>query len=219
MSATPAKKSNAKASKAAAPAASPAAPVVVPPPAPVVAHTAAVHGKHAAAAPVAPVAPVVVAAAAPVEAVEEESVVANFAGLLTKFNALRLSLNELAPEMKKMEKQVARLEKKAERRRRRKTGADGEKKANPTTVFTKPVEITKELCVFLQLAPGTQISRSDVTRGVMKYAKEHQLTDKQTIKPDATLRKLLGLKETDNLTILNLQKYLKGHYVKAVVPA
>jgi hypothetical protein len=220
-SATPAKKSNAKVSKAsaAAPVASPAAPVVVPPPAPVVAHTAAAHGKQAAAAPVAPVvvAPVV---AATVEAVaEEESVVANFAGLLTKFNALRTALNELAPEMKKMEKQVARLEKKAERRRRRKTGADGEKKANPTTVFTKPVEITKELCVFLQLAPGTQISRSDVTRGVMKYAKEHQLTDKQTIKPDATLRKLLGLTEKDNLTILNLQKYLKGHYVKAVVPA
>ena len=219
-SATPAKKSNAKASKAAAaPVASPAAPVVVPPPAPVVAHTAAAHGKQAAAAPVAPVAVAVPAVVAAVEAVaEEESVVANFAGLLTKFNALRTALNELAPEMKKMEKQVARLEKKAERRRRRKTGADGEKKANPTTVFTKPVEITKELCVFLQLAPGTQISRSDVTRGVMKYAKEHQLTDKQTIKPDATLRKLLGLTEKDNLTILNLQKYLKGHYVKAVVP-
>ena len=26
------------------------------------------------------------------------------------------------------------------------------------------------------------------------------------------------LTEQDNLTILNLQKYLKGHYVKAVVP-
>jgi len=223
-SATPAKKSNAKSNpKAAASAAvaSPSAPVVVPPPAPVVAHTAAAHGKQAAAAPVVP-APVVVAVApvagAEVAAVEEESVVANFAGLLTKFNALRTALNELAPEMKKMEKQVARLEKKAERRRRRKTGADGEKKANPTTVFTKPVQITDELCVFLGLAKGTQISRSDVTRGLMKYAKEHSLTDKQTIKPDATLRKLLGLTEKDNLTILNLQKYLKGHYVKAVVP-
>ena len=73
--------------------------------------------------------------------------------------------------------------------------------------------------VFLGLAAGTQVSRSDVTRGVMKYAKDHKLTDKQAIKPDATLRKLLGLTEKDNLTILNLQKYLKGHYVKAVVPA
>ena len=215
--ATAAKKTAAK-KGAAAPV---AAPVAVPPPAPVVQHTPAAHAKSP--APVAAAAP----APAPVVAVvaeadAEESVVTNFAALLVKFNALRTSLNELAPEMKKMEKQVARLEKKAERRRRRKTGAvgpDGEKKSNPTTVFTKPVEITKELCVFLGLAAGTQVSRSDVTRGVMKYAKDHKLTDKQTINPDATLRKLLGLTEADKLTILNLQKYLKGHYVKAVVPA
>ena len=216
-----AKKTAATKTSKAAPAA--AAPVAVPPPAPVVQHTAAVHAKTAsvpapvAAAPVA--APV---AAAEVVADADESVVTNFAALLVKFNALRTSLNELAPEMKKMEKQVARLEKKAERRRRRKTGAvgaDGEKKSNPTTVFTKPVEITKELCVFLGLAAGTQVSRSDVTRGVMKYAKDHKLTDKQAIKPDATLRKLLSLTEADSLTILNLQKYLKGHYVKAPVAA
>ena len=218
VSASAAKKTT-KATKAAP---APAAPVAVPPPAPVVQHTAAVHAKTpapvAVAAPVAVVAPVV---AAEVVADADESVVTNFAALLVKFNALRVSLNELAPEMKKMEKQVARLEKKAERRRRRKTGAvgpDGEKKSNPTTVFTKPVEITKDLCVFLGLAAGTQVSRSDVTRGVMKYAKDHKLTDKQAIKPDATLRKLLGLTEADSLTILNLQKYLKGHYVKAVVP-
>jgi hypothetical protein len=213
-----------KSSKAAAKAAPVAAPVAVPPPAPVVQHTPAAHAKTAATpAPVSAVAPAPVAVvAAPVEAETEESVVANFSALLVKYNALRTAANELAPEMKKMEKQVARLEKKAERRRRRKTGVvgpDGEKKSNPTTVFTKPVEITKELCVFLGLAAGTQVSRSDVTRGVMKYAKDHKLTDKQTIKPDATLRKLLGLTEQDNLTILNLQKYLKGHYVKAPVAA
>jgi len=210
--------SAAKKTTKAAPA--PAAPVAVPPPAPVVQHTAAAHAKTP--APVAAPAPVAVAAPVVAEVVADadESVVTNFAALLVKFNALRVSLNELAPEMKKMEKQVARLEKKAERRRRRKTGAvgaDGEKKSNPTTVFTKPVEITKDLCVFLGLAAGTQVSRSDVTRGVMKYAKDHKLTDKQAIKPDATLRKLLGLTEADSLTILNLQKYLKGHYVKAPV--
>ena len=214
-SASAAKKSNAKATKAAPV----AAPVAVPPPAPVVQHTAAVHAKTP--APVAAPAPVAVAAPVVAEVADaEESVVTNFAALLVKFNALRTSLNELAPEMKKMEKQVARLEKKAERRRRRKTGtvgADGEKKPNPTTVFTKPVKITSELCVFLGLPKDTEVSRSDVTRGVMKYAKDHKLTNKQAINPDATLRKLLGLTEADSLTILNLQKYLKGHYVKAPV--
>ena len=219
VAAAPAASAVKKSTKATKAAPAPAAPVAVPPPAPVVQHTAAAHAKTP--APVAVVAPVVPAVAVVAEADAEESVVTNFAALLVKFNALRTSLNELAPEMKKMEKQVARLEKKAERRRRRKTGAvgaDGEKKSNPTTVFTKPVEITAELCLFLGLPKGTQVSRSDVTRGVMKYAKDHKLTDKQTIKPDATLRKLLGLTEADNLTILNLQKYLKGHYVKAVVP-
>jgi hypothetical protein len=211
-----AKKSAATKASKAAPV---AAPVAVPPPAPVVQHTAAAHAKTP--APVAAAAPVAVAAPVVAEVADaEESVVTNFAALLVKFNALRTSLNELAPEMKKMEKQVARLEKKAERRRRRKTGtvgADGEKKPNPTTVFTKPVKITSELCVFLGLPKDTEVSRSDVTRGVMKYAKDHKLTDKQAIKPDATLRKLLGLTEADSLTILNLQKYLKGHYVKAPV--
>jgi hypothetical protein len=212
--------SAAKKSTKATKAAPVAAPVAVPPPAPVVQHTAAAHAKTP--APVAAAAPVAVAAPVVAEADAEESVVTNFAALLVKFNALRTSLNELAPEMKKMEKQVARLEKKAERRRRRKTGtvgADGEKKPNPTTVFTKPVKITSELCVFLGLPKDTEVSRSDVTRGVMKYAKDHKLTDKQAIKPDATLRKLLGLTEADSLTILNLQKYLKGHYVKAPVAA
>ena len=204
------------------------APVVAPPAAPVVVASPATHGKAAKAAataavpaPVAaPVVAPVVAPAAEVAEVAEESVVASFATLLTKFTALRTSLNELAPEMKKMERQVARLEKKAEKRRRRKAGvvgADGEKKPNPTTVFTKPVEITKELCTVLGLPAGTQVSRSDVTRGVMKYAKDKSLTNKQAITPDATLRKLLSLTEADSLTILNLQKYLKNHYVKAPV--
>lgn len=159
---------------------------------------------------------VVESVVAPVVDAGEESVVASFATLLTKFTDLRSKLNELAPEMKKMEKQVARLEKKAEKRRRRKTGVDGEKKANPTSVFTVPVKITDDLCVFLGIPKGTQVSRSDVTRGVMRYAKEHSLTDKQQIKPDATLRKLLAISESDELTILNLQKYLKTHYIKAV---
>ena len=218
VAAAPAASAVKKSTKATKAAPAPAAPVAVPPPAPVVQHTAAAHAKTP--APVAVVAPVVPAVAVVAEADAEESVVTNFAALLVKFNALRTSLNELAPEMKKMEKQVARLEKKAERRRRRKTGtvgADGEKKPNPTTVFTKPVKITSELCVFLGLPKDTEVSRSDVTRGVMKYAKEHKLTEKQAIKPDATLRKLLGLTEADSLTILNLQKYLKGHYVKAPV--
>jgi hypothetical protein len=39
--------------------------------------------------------------------------------------------------------------------------------------------------------------------------------DKQFINADAPLRKLLGLKESDQLKILNLQRYLAPHYPEA----
>jgi hypothetical protein len=43
--------------------------------------------------------------------------------------------------------------------------------------------------------------------------------DKQVIKADAALRKLLALTEKDELKILNLQRFLKPHYLKdAVAP-
>ena len=59
-----------------------------------------------------------------------------------------------------------------------------------------------------------EVSRSEVTKGVMDYAKSHNLMEKQTIKADAALRKLLSLSESDNLSILTLQKHLRNHYVK-----
>jgi chromatin remodeling complex protein RSC6 len=57
-----------------------------------------------------------------------------------------------------------------------------------------------------------------VTTKVCGYAKSHQLMDKQVIKADAPLRKLLALTEKDELKILNLQRYLKPHYLKPAVP-
>jgi ribosomal protein L11 len=74
--------------------------------------------------------------------------------------------------------------------------------------------IKKELGV----AKGSSLSRSEVTTKVCGYAKSHQLMDKQVIKADAALRKLLALTEKDELKILNLQRYLKPHYLKPAVP-
>jgi chromatin remodeling complex protein RSC6 len=116
--------------------------------------------------------------------------------------------------LKTIEKQAGRLAKRAERRRKRKTEAVAGAEPKPC-IFTKPVQITDELCSFLGKPKGTEISRSAVTKGLMAYAKSNNLMDKQTIKADSTLRKLLTLSETDVLTILNLQKYLGRHYVKA----
>jgi chromatin remodeling complex protein RSC6 len=118
-----------------------------------------------------------------------------------------------AATLKVVEKQAARVIKKADRRRKRKAEAVEGAEPKPC-IFTKPVKISTELCAFLGKPKDTEVSRSAVTKGVMEYARNHNLMEKQTIKADAPLRKLLTLNEGDLLTILNLQKFLRRHYVK-----
>lgn len=167
-------------------------------------------------APVAVPAPVAAAAAAPAPAVEEDvsaALTASIGQLHEQLASLKTAFATAAATLKTIEKQAARVVKKAERRRKRKS--DGAKTGEPKAcIFTKPVKISDELCSFLGKPKGTEISRSEVTKAVMAYAYSHNLMDKQQIKADAALRKLLTVTENDKVTILNLQKYLNRHYVK-----
>jgi chromatin remodeling complex protein RSC6 len=63
------------------------------------------------------------------------------------------------------------------------------------------------------------MSRSEVTKAVNNYVKEHNLKNKHDIKPDAALKKLLGVPEGEQLTYFNLQRYLNKHYLKPAVTA
>ena len=183
--------------------------------------TSARASKASAAATSAPAPVAAAVVAAPAAAVEEagpETLVAEFNAQVAKVNDLRNQLGVVLGDMKKMEKRLSRELKRAGRRRRTRAPALDEA-GNPLpkkpSVFTKPQQITDDLCVFLGKPKGTQISRSDVTRGVMDYVKKHSLNNKQDINPDAALRKLLKVTEAEKVTILNLQRYLKNHYVKA----
>jgi chromatin remodeling complex protein RSC6 len=204
-SATPAKRTTA-AKKTVAAATTPAAP-------------AKVVAPVAAPAPVAVAAPAAAVAAAPAE---EVNVVKDFNSLVEKVNSLRTVLGAVLSDMKKLEKQIPRELKKASKGRRRRAAAvteGGEPVVKKESVFTKPTPISDALCTFLGVAKGSLLSRSEVTTKVCGYAKSHQLMDKQVIKADAPLRKLLALTEKDELKILNLQRYLKPHYLKPAVPA
>ena len=138
--------------------------------------------------------------------------------VLTTLTSLRETISGMITEVKRLDKRVHREIKDA-RRRKRRVRAEGEDapKRGPS-IFEIPTKVTDELCRFLGKPAGTLISRSNVTKELNNYVKTHNLKVKHDIKPDAALRKLLQVPETEQLTYFNLQKYLNKHYVKEVKP-
>jgi len=200
---------------------------VVAAPAPVEAAAPKAKASKKAAAPVvaAPVvaAPVVVAPveATPVEAADAavSSVQDDVKAMLAQANTVRETVGALVAELKRVEKRVARLQKEADKRRRRvKKPVEGEEvKPRKPSIFEIPTALSNELCSFLARPAGSKESRSNVTKAITAYVREKNLKDKHTIKPDAKLVALLGVKADDVLTYFNLQKYLNRHYLKAPV--
>ena len=88
--------------------------------------------------------------------------------------------------------------------------------------FLKLRPITDELATFMGLPSKSQKSQTDVTKFVATYVKAHNCFDpnfKRRILPDAKLGKLLRVKDGQEVTYLNLQSFLKVHFVKPAVTA
>ncbi len=198
------------------------APVAAPTPVPAAAapaakKPAAKKAETAAAPVVAAPAPTVVAA--PVEAAEAPvvSVQDDVKSMLTQANTVRETVGALVSELKRLEKRVAKLQKEADKRRRKtKKPVEGEEVVpRKPSIFEVPTGLSNELCSFLGLSNGSKESRSNVTKAITTYVKEHNLKNKHNITPDAKLKSLLGVKDGEVLTYFNLQRYLNRHYLKA----
>jgi len=171
----------------------------------------------AAAAPVA-AAPVASAVAATEAPVETKTVDQEISALITTFQAQRDQAVSAIKTLQRLQKRVAKEVKEAGRRRRRVKAADenGVPKEKRPTIFTTPVTLKDELCVFLGKAKGSQMTPADVTRAVSAYVDSHKLKDAEkghTIHPDAAMRKVLGVKDGEVLTYRNVQSFLYKLYV------
>jgi chromatin remodeling complex protein RSC6 len=110
------------------------------------------------------------------------------------------------------------------KKRRRKDPADmtAEEKAvwearRANNAFLKMRPLSDELCSFMGLSAKSQRSQTDVTKFVATYVKAHSCFDptfKRRIIPDAKLGKLLRVKDGQEVTYLNLQSFLKVHFLK-----
>jgi chromatin remodeling complex protein RSC6 len=110
------------------------------------------------------------------------------------------------------------------KKRRRKDPSEmtpEEKKAwearRANNAFLKLRPISDELSSFMGLPAKSQRSQTDVTKFISNYVKTHNCFDpnfKRRIIPDAKLAKLLRVKDGQEVTYLNLQSFLKVHFIK-----
>jgi len=89
------------------------------------------------------------------------------------------------------------------------------KKRGENNSFKRPLQISDKLRDFLKLQPGEMISRSEVTKRINAYAAENNLKNGQKINMNDELRSLLNPPEGVDITYLNIQRYMKDHYIKA----
>ncbi len=180
-----------------------------------------------AAAPEVVATPVVADASPAAAATESSNVDALFAKLISQFTELQTELTSgmktFQTNLRTLQKEVAREQKEAkkliEKSQKKKRVQDPSKPRTPSGI-AKPAPITNELCDFLGVAHGTQMSRIDVIKKVNEYITTHNLKNpenKQTITPDAKLQKLLSPPEGAIVKFFNLQTYLKKHFPKAEV--
>ena len=171
------------------------------------------RGKKTETAPV-EVAPVEVA---PVEDVVESTLGDAFTELVGQMTAMRTQLTALTGQVRALRTRAEREIKAAQKvsRKRRSTN-------RKPSGFTKPTVISDELAAFLGRPKGTEMARTEVTREINAYIKQHNLQqadNKRNISPDAKLRKLLNLKKSDQLSYFNLQTYMKALFPKVVATA
>jgi chromatin remodeling complex protein RSC6 len=89
------------------------------------------------------------------------------------------------------------------------------RRANNAFLVQRP--LTEELCHFMGLKAGETRSQTQVTKFISEYVKTHSCFDpsfKRRILPNAALAKLLRVSDKDEVTYLNLQSFLKAHFIK-----
>jgi chromatin remodeling complex protein RSC6 len=172
-----------------------------------------------AAAPVAAAAaPVVEQAAAAEPEVVENATSSKLAEFGAKVQQLTNLLSTLKSDFKTLEKSIARDLKAAQKSSGRKHKVTNVNRQ--PSGFAKPTRISDELAKFLGKPVGTELARTGVSKEINAYIRSHNLQDKtngRLIHPDTKLASLLNIKNGEELTYFNLQRYMKHHFVKEAV--
>ena len=161
---------------------------------------------HDASPAVVPASAAIDAAAAHVEPATE-NVLSN---IIDKVNALAAYIKDIQTNLKVLSKEYDKQQKIIEKAQKKRQNAK-----NSPSGFAKPNKISDELCDFIGVPHGTEKSRTDITRFINAYVKEHNLNkpeNKRFILPDAKLKKILNVGDSDEINYFILQKLISHHF-------
>ena len=161
------------------------------------------------------VAPVIVTPSA--TEVETVSLEDQFKDILTRLQEFRNMSNALMADVRKLQKNVAKQVRESNKKNKKRKVRSGDSK-RPPSGFAKPALISDALCQFLGVSKGSEMARTEVTKYLTKYIKEHKLQDeknKRIIICDSKLTALLKVQPNDEVTYFNLQRYMNPHFPKS----
>jgi chromatin remodeling complex protein RSC6 len=141
-----------------------------------------------------------------------------FEGIVNGLNTVKIQISNLQQNLKQLEKSV----KKQMKGLKKEVNKNKNKGNRKPSGFARPSKVTKELCTFMNKDEGTEIARTEVTKALVSYIKEHKLENignSKIITPDNKLKELLGIEEGQELTYFTIQKFMNKHFVKNVVEA
>ena len=146
----------------------------------------------------------------------EQALTTSFSGLGDRVKTVMTEIKDISRVLKTLQRTVTKEMKAAAKKSSRRSRKSGVKRA--PSGFAKPAVISDQLCQFLCVPSGTEMARTEVTKHLTQYIKEHQLQDqanKRRIIPDEQLGQLLNVGPSDEVTYFNLQKYMKSHFPKS----
>lgn len=162
--------------------------------------------------------------------VEAESMRQRFERLIKAKQDLMSDLKREVQELRKMQRDHELALKEASKKSKKKKAPRDDSNPRKPSGFASPVVVSDDLYDFLAqygVQKGDPVARTDVTRFITSYIKEHDLQNpehRREIVPDATLSKLFGPalepkdpndeNSTRVYTYLKLQRYLSAHFPK-----
>ena len=150
-----------------------------------------------------------------VTATEEVSLDEQFRLITQRLQEHRAMGASILADVRKLQKNVQRHVRESNKKNRRRAARSADGTKRPPSGFAKPALISDSLCQFLGRPSGTEMARTEVTKELTQYIKQHSLQDsenKRRINCDSALKSLLNVSDSDEVTYFNLQRYMKIHF-------